>query len=771
MLIPKQFTTAVLELVSRASVSDEKVDLPLEVETRLVAAVFRGNSVYREVRSTFSNQDDLNTPCGTVRAWVIGLIWSAGLAGLNQFFAPRNPTLSVSVYIAQLFSYPMGRLCAAFLPTVVFLKDSPFAFTLNPGPFTIKEHMLITIMCNVSTSSVSFVTPIFLQQRLPMFFNLEWAGQWGYQICAILSIQLFGFGLAGIVRRFLVYPPQMIYYWVMSQAALNNALHNANDSHVHSWKISRFNFFFVVMGCMFLYYWLPNTIFPVLTFFNWMTWISPTNATLSILTGSYYFNLGLNPFVNSFDWNWFAGVIDPIYNPFFIVVQIIFSCFVWAVCVIIPVFFSNTWYTAYLPINSWYVYDNTGETYSARSVLGPDGALNQTAYEEYSPPFMSAASILRYGMMFATVPAILMFTCLWYSKMIVKVFRNAYKRTAAHTGFNDIHSRLISRYPEVPEYWYGSVAIGAGALGFAALYGWPTQTPGWIIPLGLFLSAAFVIPIGAVMSVSGYEASLEIYFDVIGGYAAQNKPAAFLLFKLMGNSVLMQTLSFVQDLKLGHYCKIPPKQMFAAQVVSTIVSSFVVLAVVNFQLSIEGLCNPAVNVHWVCGSTQTGFSSSLLWGMIGPERLFTHIDAMYWKIMLAMIAGLVWPIPWYFAKKRWPMSILRYAHPIVMMMGGIMWAPLNLSMMWQSLPFSWFFGVYIKDRWPGWWAKYALVLSTALTGGIALSALVQFFAITNSEVTVPDWWGTTQYTSTCDFRDCRYQTLDPGETFGPAGWH
>jgi hypothetical protein len=72
----------------------------------------------------------------------------------------------------------------------------------------------------------------------------------------------------------------------------------------------------------------------------------------------------------------------------------------------------------------------------------------------------------------------------------------------------------------------------------------------------------------------------------------------------------------------------------------------------------------------------------------------------------------------------------------LLVMGGIMWAPMNLSMFWQSLLFSWIFGSYIKNRWPGWWAKYALVLSSALTAGIALSALVQFFAITNADVTV-----------------------------------
>lgn len=404
MLIPQTFTDSVRDLMTRLSntADVDKMEQATEVEARMVAAVFHGNSVYREIRACFRNTDDVDMPCGTVRAWVIGLLWAAGLAGLNQFFSPRNPTVSVSVYIAQLFAYPMGRFCAAVLPGRVFLSGTRLAFTLNPGPFTLKEHMLITIMSNVSTSSVSYVTPVFFQQYLPGFYDQAWAGTFAYQLCVTLSVQVFGFGLAGIVRRFLVYPPQMIYFFTLSQAALNGALHNDNNnSYVDGWRISRFKFFFVVSTAMFCYFWLPNTLFPTLTFFNWTTWIAPRNALVSILTGSYYSNLGLNPLVNSLDWNWFTAVLDPVIFPFFIIAQIVAACLCWAVFAIIPVFFTNTWYTAYLPINSWYSYDNTGSRYRFAQVMLPDGSMNQTAYEEYSSPFIPATLVLRYAIMLA----------------------------------------------------------------------------------------------------------------------------------------------------------------------------------------------------------------------------------------------------------------------------------------------------------------------------------------------------------------------------------
>lgn len=81
-----------------------------------------------------------------------GLIWAGGLSALNQFFYPRQPAITVAVYLAQLFGFVMGKAAATFLPSKVFFQASRFAFTLNPGPWSMKEQTLITIMSNVSYS-------------------------------------------------------------------------------------------------------------------------------------------------------------------------------------------------------------------------------------------------------------------------------------------------------------------------------------------------------------------------------------------------------------------------------------------------------------------------------------------------------------------------------------------------------------------------------------------------------------------------------------------
>jgi hypothetical protein len=61
----------------------------------------------------------------------------------------RAPTISISILIAQLVAYPIGNFWGRYMPSRVF-RTFGIEWDLNPGPFTIKEHTLITVMANVS---------------------------------------------------------------------------------------------------------------------------------------------------------------------------------------------------------------------------------------------------------------------------------------------------------------------------------------------------------------------------------------------------------------------------------------------------------------------------------------------------------------------------------------------------------------------------------------------------------------------------------------------
>jgi hypothetical protein len=87
-------------------------------------------------------------PASTLRSWLIGIIWAVLIPGLNQLLFFRYPSVAVGPLIAQLLSFPVGRAWARLVP-----QWKVFGISLNPGPFTIKEHVVITVMAGVSAGS------------------------------------------------------------------------------------------------------------------------------------------------------------------------------------------------------------------------------------------------------------------------------------------------------------------------------------------------------------------------------------------------------------------------------------------------------------------------------------------------------------------------------------------------------------------------------------------------------------------------------------------
>jgi hypothetical protein len=98
------------------------------------------DSPYPEVRSAVSNVDDPAMAVSTLRVWVIGLGSAIIIAAINQLFWLRYPSVDITTIVAQLLTYPVGRAAAAYLP-----RWRVLGIELNPGPFTIKEHVLATV--------------------------------------------------------------------------------------------------------------------------------------------------------------------------------------------------------------------------------------------------------------------------------------------------------------------------------------------------------------------------------------------------------------------------------------------------------------------------------------------------------------------------------------------------------------------------------------------------------------------------------------------------
>jgi OPT family oligopeptide transporter len=111
-------------------------------------------SPIEEVRLTVSNTDDPTQPVWTFRMWTLGLLSCGLLSFLNQFFAYRTEPIIITQITVVVATLPIGRFMAATLPTTQF-KIPGFGsmlFSVNPGPFNMKEHVLISIFANAGSA-------------------------------------------------------------------------------------------------------------------------------------------------------------------------------------------------------------------------------------------------------------------------------------------------------------------------------------------------------------------------------------------------------------------------------------------------------------------------------------------------------------------------------------------------------------------------------------------------------------------------------------------
>lgn len=140
--------------------TDDPSSIPMEVidfEQRVdsiqpLEIVENEQSPFEEVAANVSNKDDPSMAALTFRSWFLGIAFTCVLSFVNQFFWYRTSPLIIGVLVAQLLSHLLGKAMAKVLPRKTF-KIFRWRFTLNPGPFTVKEHCIITTMA--STGCVS----------------------------------------------------------------------------------------------------------------------------------------------------------------------------------------------------------------------------------------------------------------------------------------------------------------------------------------------------------------------------------------------------------------------------------------------------------------------------------------------------------------------------------------------------------------------------------------------------------------------------------------
>ncbi|EJT97990.1 OPT oligopeptide transporter [Dacryopinax primogenitus] len=689
------------------------------------------DSPYPEVRATVSNTDDPMMPTNTFRMWFLGILSTAILSIVNQFFSMRYPRIGISVIFVQLLTLPIGKFLAYALPKKQF-RIFGYVCSFNPGPFNIKEHALICVMA--SFGGAAYATEIVATQRV--FYNRNWGTL--YEICLVIS------------TRFLVWPASMVWPGILVTVSLFTTLHEPSSKTTDR-RMSRHKFFYIAMACSAVYYWFPGYIFQALSMFNWVCWIAPDNSVVNSLFG---YTSGLGMSLLTFDWNMINYVVGPLYTPWWAQVNTYVAGLLlyWIVTPIC--YYLNVFYSAYLPISSVYAFDNTGSTYIPEAIT-VNGVFNETMYEAYSPRYMSVTFALDYGLSFALITAVIVHTLLWHRHDIVRQFRTSLSEE------DDIHARLMKVYPEVPDYF---------ALALVTILVWPTELPAWALIIAVIISLVYLVPTGIIVAISNFDIGTNVISELISGYLLPGRPAATMIFKTFGLMTTQQALGFVSDLKFGHYMKIPPRMMFSTQIIATLLSGILVVLVQDWMFAnVPGLCTPDQVDNFICPGIEIFGAASLIFGTIGPKRFFA--TGLYTPLLWCFLIGAILPVIFWFLAKRYPNSGFKWVN-IPLALGGLgAIPPASGYNYFSAFLVGGLFMYYLRRYHFPWWAKYNYVLSVALDSGVAITALLIYLCLyLPGGVVELVWWGNTVFMQNLDGVFGAWKQLPLGGTFGLTSW-
>ncbi|KAJ4725316.1 putative Oligopeptide transporter [Melia azedarach] len=709
------------------------------------------DSPIEQVRLTVPITDDPSQPALTFRTWFLGIVSCVILSFLNKFFGFRQNQLSIGSISAQIIVLPLGKLMAATLPSkpirVPFTKRS---FSLNPGPFNLKEHVLITIFANCGAGGVYAVYIITIVKA---FYKRALN-----PVAAMLlaqTTQLLGYGWAGLFRKYLVDSPYMWWPANLVQVSLFRALHEKEKRPRGG--LTRLQFFSVVFASSFAYYVLPGYLFPTLSALSFVCWIWKYSITAHQI-GAGLNGLGVGSF--GLDWSTVAGFLgSPLATPLFAIINVLIG-FILVLYVLVPVaYWTNSYEAKRFPIFTSHTFDYSGQPYNISRILNKENFdLDQASYNSYSKLYLAPFFAFMYGLSFATLTATMSHVALFDGKDIWLMWRRT--QSAVRDKFGDVHTRIMKKnYETVPQWWFHAILISTVALSIFACEGFnkQLQLPWWGILLSCAIALFFTLPIGIIQATTNQQPGLNVITELIIGYLYPGKPLANVAFKTYGYISMSQALSFLADFKLGHYMKIPPKSMFIVQLVGTIVASAVYFGTAWWLLTtVEYICDPSSlpqGSPWTCPGDDVFYSASIIWGVVGPGKMFTKegvYPAMNWFFLIGLLAPVpVWFLSRKFPEKKW----IKLIHMPIIFGGTGSMPPARAVhyLSWGAVGI--FFNYYVYRRFKGWWARHTYILSAALDAGVAFMGVFLYFALQSHDIFGPEWWGLDS-TDHCPLAKC-----------------
>nr|XP_018999543.1 OPT family small oligopeptide transporter [Kwoniella mangroviensis CBS 8507]OCF63004.1 OPT family small oligopeptide transporter [Kwoniella mangroviensis CBS 8507] len=688
----------------------------------------KGSNIETLIARTVPSTDDPTLPTLTLRVLVLGSTFCILGACSSMVFYFKSNAPQFSQYFVILATYPLGHVLAN--EKIVPREKRIFGWELNPGRFSIKEAILVSVL---SSSGAAAAYAADILAIMDLYYDTP-VGRLP-SILLLLTTQCIGFGLAGMLQNLLVNPPAM--YWpstlvtVQLFTTLYSSTSTALSTAAQAMTTKRLRVFMIIFLITFIYQFLPFLLFPTLTSVSVLCLMDNESWWMRTL-GSGYSGLGVANW--SFDWS-SIGSSGPLYTPYWALGNY-FGGLAGMIWVIMPlILITNFWSARSFPSPvSAGLYNSTFQKFDVTSILKPDLSLDEVAYETAKPLLLTPYFAITYGLSFAALSSVLVHVWLWH--------RDEIKEGAEINTANTIRSKLMRSYLPVPSSWYvGLLGVNFGAA-VILVKTTPLQMPIWALVLAMAI--ATVSFVGIVAAVSNTQIGLNVLTEFVAGVLMPGKPIGNVTFKCYGYMAMSQALALTSDLKLGWYTSIPPREMFACQILGTVLGALANYVTLESVLeSKRPFLNGSVvdpTGQWTGRAPAIFYSASIIWGAVAPAKFFS---GGYEVLYLGFLIGAIVPLACWWGHKRWPgYKLNKVVFPIICSGATIVpQYPTNIIL--TSMIVAVLSNSYFAKKYPKTHGKYIYVISSALDAGTSITALTIYVLFGGVIWTWngPEWWG------------------------------
>ncbi|KAI0406507.1 OPT oligopeptide transporter protein-domain-containing protein [Xylaria palmicola] len=697
-----------------------------------------------EVRRVVSLHDDTTLPTLTFRYFILAIFFVIPGAFLSQINTFRTTYAPYSVFFVQIASNYVGLWLARVLPDRrVGVPLTKWSFNMNPGPWSVKEHVLVTITAASGATSNLATTPIAVGE---LYFNerLHPAAA----IFFMWSIDATGYAFAAIARQVLLYEPSYQWWQALCQTALFETQAKQNKAPSPAARKQFKVFWFTLLGIT-LWQFLPEFVFPFVSSLAFLCWVAPHNAVANFI-GSGLGGMGLLNL--SFDWanisNYNAGV--PLFlSPWWSQV-VFFASFVLSAWILLP---AAKWgglggYGHCLMTNRACTAD--GEIYPVASLVTSSNTLNQTAYEQNGPIYLGVHNLWTIFFDYASYVSAYSWIVFFGASNIKKAYKKfRARRDSAGLGINhqytDRLNVLMRSYKEVPFWWYFAL-FSASFVSLITIVALDLIfIPWWAYFVALATGALVVIPLGWLYAVSNFQLPIGTFNELLYGTMVQNlnhhrNPIGASVYGSIAGDAWYRAQYMLQDQKIGHYMHVPQRAIFFSQVFGITLGVPINYAAMRWVLNTKRdyltgeIEDPA---HIWTGQALAGY---LTMGVQAPTKLFQQAQ---WKpIPYAFLFGAGAPAVIYLLHRLFPRAKFNLFNTTIFCSGASIFYG-NVSTGY----FSRFIGGFVVMYWAyryryQLWARYNFILAAAFDAGFNLNLLLIFLFFGSGKViTMPKWWG------------------------------